>query len=139
VWQQVWPPVDDADGNGVPVLDPDIWNGAAQMLLVLLGVSFVVVLVVAAQRRWTYGLAVVNGVVNLVSLGIVAWLALDDRLINEEFLVVLADRANLDTVPTVNPWLVIALVGIVEIWDTIEGFRGARRDERAAVTIGRLA
>ena len=59
--------------------------------------------------------------------------------INEEFLVVIADRADLDTVPTVSPWLVIALVGIVEIWDTIEGFRGARRDERASATIGRLA
>jgi hypothetical protein len=127
VWQQVSPPLDDAAGDGVPFLDPDLWNGAGQALLGLLGASFLVSAVALTRRRWTLGLAAANAAVDVAFFVIVAWLALDERLINEVFLETLADRADWDTVPTVNPWLIVAVAGAIEAWDIIEAFVRARR------------
>ncbi len=127
VWQQLWPSLDDADGNGVPFLDPDLWDGAAQALLVLLGASFVVSAVALARRRWTFTLAWINAAVDVAFFAVVAWLALDERLINEQFLETLADRADWDTVPSINPWLIVVIAGAIEIWDIVDGFVRARR------------
>jgi hypothetical protein len=128
VWQQVWPPLDDPSGQGVPVLDPDIWNGAAQAMLALLAASFAVNLVVLIRRRWTYALAAINATVNAAFLVVVAWLALDERLLNTEFLAVLTERAGWDEVPTINPWIIVVGVGAIEVWDAVEALLAARRD-----------
>lgn len=55
------------------------------------------------------------------------WLSLDERLVNDRFVEVLADRAGWDSVPSVNPWIPIVAVGVVEVWDTVEAYLGARR------------
>ncbi len=130
VWQHRWPFLRE-DGEGVPFLHPDIWNGAAQAFLAVLAASVAVQAVVLAQRRWNFVLAGTNLAVNLASFSIVAWLAFDHRVINPDFLAVVADRAGWETVPTVNPWAVVALVLAIELWDAGQAFGGAYRGRRA--------
>lgn len=119
------------NGNDVSVLHPDVWNGGGQAMLAVLAASLVVQVVVLVRRRWSYALAGVNAGVNAVFLAIVAWLALDDRLVNPELLTLLADRADWSTVPTVNPWVIIAVVAAIEAWDAFEAFRHAHRADRS--------
>lgn len=130
VGQEVSPLVRD-DGDDVPFLHPDLWNGPGQALLALLAASLVLQVVVLVRRRWSYALAAVNLGLGAAFLGIVSWLALDDRLVNPDLLTVLADRGDWSEVPTVNPWAVIAVVAAIEGWDAFDAFRNARRAERA--------
>lgn len=133
VWQQAWPWLRDADGDRVPVLDPDLWSGPGQILIGLLGVSLVIQIVVLVRRGWSRDLAIANLVTNVGFLGVVAWAALDERLVNTRFLEVLAERGDLEVVPTVSAWVPIALVAAVEVWDSAEAFLALRRG-RATVT-----
>lgn len=132
VWQQVWPPIRH-EGDGVPILHPDLWNGPGQAYLGVLAVSVAVQLVVLRHRRWTIPLAAVNAVANAASFVLLAWLAFDERLVNPEFLRVLAEQADWDTVPSVNPWIPVVAIAGVELWDSVEAFLNARRAERATL------
>ncbi len=133
VWQQAWPWLRDADGDRVPVLDPDLWSGPGQVLIGLLGVSLVIQIIVLVRRGWSRQLAIANLVTNAGFLGVVAWAALDERLVNTRLLEVVAERGDLDQVPTVSPWIPIVLVAAVEVWDSAEAFLALRRG-RATVT-----
>lgn len=124
-------PVTTTDGDHIPLLQPSLWDGWMWGIIALLLTSMAVVALALHAQRWTLPLASANAVVNAVSLGVVAYLALDDRLINPDVLVALAERAEWDRVPTVNPWIVVALVGAVEIWDAVEVLRSARRADQA--------
>ena len=126
VWQEVSPFVRH-DGSDVPLLHPDLWNGGGQALIAMLVLSLLLQVVVLARRRWTYTLATVNLAVDAAFVAIVAWLALDERLVNPRLLAVLADRADWSTVPTVNPWAVIAVVAATAAWEAFDAFRHARR------------
>lgn len=134
VWQHVSPPLDDRDGVGVPVLHPDLWGGPGQLLLTLLGISLVVQALVLAKRRWTDRLAVANVVTNTAFLAVVAWAAFGERLVNTRFLEVLAERADWEQVPTVNPWIPVVVVAVIEAWDSAEAFLAVRRAERPRTT-----
>lgn len=127
VWQHAWPSLHDEAGEGVPFLDPGIWNGGGQALLALLVASLVVQVAVLARRGWSYRLAVANAVVNVASVAVVTWLAIDERLLNAEFLTTLADRAGWDDPLDRAAWGLVAVVAIIEVWDTIEAFVAARR------------
>ena len=126
VLQHLWPLVRE-DGEGIPVLDPSIWDGAGQGLLALLVASLVVQSTALVRRRWNYVLAGLNAAINATSLAIVARLAIDQRLINTDVLAVLADRAERNQGPTVDPWIPIVLVGAVQMWDTVQALSAARR------------
>lgn len=120
-------PVTTEEGVHVPLLQPGLWDLWAWVLIVLLLASGAVVATALRAGRWTLPLAIGNAAVNATSLGVVAWLAIEDRLINPEVLVTLAERAGWDDVPSVNPALVIAVVAIVEVWDSVEALAAARR------------
>lgn len=126
-WQRTRFPVTTSSGEHVPLLQPALWDGWMWVLIAILVASMGVVLVAFRAGRWTLPLACLNALVNAASIGVVAWLALDDRLINPEVLVVIADRSGWDQVPTVNPWLIVLVIGAIEVWDTAEAFLAARR------------
>lgn len=126
VWQHVDPPMDDAAGRGVPVLHPGLWDGSAQALLAILAASVAVQVVVLASRRWTTGLAWMNAGVNAAFLAVVAWAALDERLLNPRFFELLLEEGHTETLITVSPWVPIVVVGAIEVWDAAEAFWRAR-------------
>lgn len=126
VWQHAAPFLHQ-DGVGVAVLHTDIWNGAGQALLVLLAASLALLVAVLGRRRWTYPLAAANAAVNAASLGIVGWLAFTDKLINPAALDLITERAELAEPLTANPWLIVVVIGAIELWDSIDAFRQARR------------
>ena len=127
VWQHARPLLRDG-GEGVPLLHPDIWNGPGQVLLAILAASAIVQAIALARRRWTFPLAWVNLTVNLTSLAVIAWLALDERLFNTRFFELVAERAEWDWTPTINQWVLIAVAAAIEAWDSFEAFRNARRN-----------
>jgi len=133
VGQHVRPLLRDDDGDGVPFLDPDLWGGAGQVLLALLAASLLVQGLVLAHHGWTMRTAVANAVVNAGSLGVVAWASFGGWLINDRFLALLAERGDWERVPTVNAWTPVLLIGAIEVWDTVDAFRHARRAEAARV------
>lgn len=126
VWQQVSPFV-RREADPVPLLHPDIWDGAGQALLALLGLSLLVQLSVLVRRRWSWGMAATNAVVNAAFLAVVAWLSFADRLINPELLVLIGEQADFATTPTVNAWIPVLIVAAIEVWDTAEAFLHAGR------------
>lgn len=138
LWQRASSPLTDpVDGEAVPLLDPGLWSGWAQALIAVLALGAVVVVVVHRVGRWTPATAAANVGVDLVVLGIVTWLAVDDRLLNTRFLEVLADRNDWTSVPDPSPWAVIVLVGAVVAWDAVDGLRKARRARDLSVGPGR--
>lgn len=135
VWQHFLSPMRNDAGERVPVLDPAMWNGPAQLLLVILAASLAVQVVVAVRGTWTMPLAATNAAVNAASLAVVAFLAFDERFINHDFLVELADRSEWDTVPTPNPWIIVLVFAAIEVWDAAEGFLRARRTNQAGTPL----
>lgn len=132
VWQHFWPFVHD-DGVGVPALDPSIWKGAAQLLLATFAASVVIQLIALLGKRWNYGLAMATLINSAVSFGIVGWLAIEERFINPDLLSVIAERANWGQVPTVNPFIIIAIAAAIEVWDVAESFTHAYRNSQQQV------
>ncbi|NLA34664.1 MAG: hypothetical protein GX868_03130, partial [Actinobacteria bacterium] len=86
----------------------------------------------AVAGRWTLPLAVANGVVNLVALTLIAWLAFGDRLVNQRALEVIAERAGFDNPWTPNPGLIVAVVAAVEVWEGVDALRKAVATRPAA-------
>jgi hypothetical protein len=127
VWQQVRSPLRSPDGERVPFLHEDVWGSAGLVLLLILAASLTIEVIVLVRRYWTLGLAVSKVALNVGFLAVVAWLALDDRLVNTEFMQALAVRAEWDVVPSVNPWIPIGIVAAIEVWDSIECIRSVRR------------
>lgn len=132
VWQHVRSPLRDADGERVPFLQPELWDGPAWAILGLLVLSLAVQLGVLVNRRWTWRAAGVNVTINVASIGLVAWLSFSDRLLNGRFFEVLAEEAGWQDVPTVDPWIPLLVVAAIEIWDGAEAVTSAYRGERAS-------
>ena len=117
----------DDDGQGVPLLDPSLWDGWMYGIIGLLIAGGVIAVLAHQAGRWTARSAAANVGVNAVLLAAVGWLAADDRFLNDRFLEVMADRADLGETPHVNPWLVVLLVGAVLVWDSVDSVVRARR------------
>jgi len=117
----------DGDGDGVPFLEPSLWDGWIHVVIGLLVAGGVVALLAHRAGRWTTRLAAADVGVNVALLAVIGWLAIDDRLVNPRFLEVLADRAGWQDVPEANPWLIILLVGAVLVWDSVETVTRTRR------------
>lgn len=124
VWQHYSSPLKDG-GEHVPILDPGLFGVWGWALVGIWGVSVLVQLAAAVAGRWTLPLAMTNAFVNLASLTLIGWLAFGDRLINERALEVIAERAGFDNPWTPGPWLIVAIVAAVEVWDGVDALRKA--------------
>ena len=136
VWREGSPFAGDGDER-IPALHPELWNGAGQALLVLLGLSVVIQCVVLAIRRWTYGWATANLLVNAGSMGVVAWMAFDDRLINPRLLALIADGMDRTEAITISPWAPVLVVLAIEAWATAGAYLRAYRQDRSGGAVRR--
>ncbi|WP_149360862.1 hypothetical protein [Lolliginicoccus suaedae] len=125
-WQHLRSPFSTLDDARVPILDPELWNGWMQVIIAVLVLSLVIEVAKLVRGRWDYPLAIANTAANVAFLAIVGWLASSDDLINPDLLATIADRAQWDSVPTINPWLIILVIAVIAIWDSAEGLRKAR-------------
>lgn len=127
VWQRVWPPVTTEDGGSVPILQPDLWNPWLWIVFGLFIASVALLAVAYRRGRWTMPLAVCNLVVDVALFVLIVWLAADDRILNPEAQVAMADELGRDVLPGVPTLLVALVVGAGLAVDAIGPLRAARR------------
>jgi hypothetical protein len=126
VGQQFLSWVDDAKGNPLPTLDPDLWSGWLPIIIVVLVATVVFEFVKFRTGRWTVRLAAAHTALNLAFAIPVIWLATTDRLFNPVFVDRLGetwtdvDPGNLNTI------VIVSLV-VITAWGVVEAWRGANR------------
>jgi hypothetical protein len=108
VWQQFYSVFTDDAGNPVPLLNPDLWSFWIPYTLVLIALELVFAVVLYARRRWSWGLAVANVVLNIAFVVPAVWLTLGDRVINPEFV------ENFGWKGDVGPWVIGPILVVPE-------------------------
>lgn len=128
VWQHLSPPVTDASGRPVPVLDPDAWAGWLGVLLALIVVELGFAAVLAV-RRWTLTLVVVNATLGAAGIAVAAW-AVTSGVLNPAFPTAVGWDLDASVYDTAATFGLIVVVGIA-LWDAIDGARRWRRTTRS--------
>jgi len=128
VWQQVSSVFVDAAGDPIPLLQPELWSFWIPYVYVLIGLELAFAIVLYALRRWTWPMAAINVVLNVAFVAPAAWLVLNDRVFNPEFLSRLGwpDQIGASILAPVMA-LVFVLGGI---GDSADGIVKARRATR---------
>lgn len=127
LWQHFRSPV-DADGERIPVLDPDLWSFWIPLILSTLALEAAFEAVkYRAGGTWTTRFAALNTVTGAAFAAPVIWLASQDRLLNPALTAHVQEHwAGFDpgTAHT------IVLVSALAIWalDTYDGWSKALRD-----------
>lgn len=118
VWQQFYSVFTDESGQSIPVLQPDLWSFWLPLALVIVAAEIVFCVVLYRLRRWTWPMAIVNVLLNLVFVVPAVWLTLGDRLVNPDFLA----RLNWPDggIPVLVPIMVLVFVGVA-VGDAIDG------------------
>lgn len=125
VWQQVSSPV-RLRGEEVPVLDPDLWTGWLPVLIALLVAQAVLVVAVHRAGRWTTPTAVVGGLLDVATAGLLVWLLQTGRFLDDRFLEALAGGGWQTASRDLTLGLTLGIV-VVTVWDQVETWRRLRR------------
>lgn len=108
--------VEGPDGDDVAILDPDLWSGWLPFLLLTIA-AFVALEVWKYRRGWTAGVAAGTVVTSVALSAPVAWLAMEDRLINPTFV----DMVDLGSAGQDRLALAIAMgAALVAVWESAE-------------------
>jgi hypothetical protein len=110
-----------------PFFDPDLWPWAAGALFVLLLLEALHAVWIYAQGRWTWASATVNLLLNIAIAVPFAVLAATQQLLNPVFFPALIDGDSGETVRTIVTILFGFGAVAIGAWDSIDGFRKARR------------
>ncbi|MDN3497431.1 permease prefix domain 1-containing protein [Planococcus sp. APC 4015] len=128
LWDQLIGFVFTADaGGGLPFLAPSLWPWWIAGLLALMVVEALLEIAVYASGRWQFGTATVNVVLNVAVALPAVWLLTRGELINPEFFPAVIPTDSAATVATVVSALTGFGVVAIAAWDSIDGFRKARR------------
>ena len=116
-------------GSGwLPFLDPGLWPWWITALFVVMALEAALAVTVYAVRRWTVGLAVANGILNLAVAVPALWLLSQGRLLNPEFWPsLIPDGEAASTVANIIAVLLGVVIAGVAIWDTLDAAVKARR------------
>ncbi|WP_460801437.1 permease prefix domain 1-containing protein [Microbacterium sp. GXF6406] len=132
-----------ADGEALPILNPDLWPWWVAGLFALLAAEAVLAVVVWARGRWSVGAAIVNTALAVLFVSWGLTLLVRGELVNPEFLAFVveaggdgfaagdagaAEQGGVLRILAVLTGFVI--VGI-SAWDAIDGWRKTRRAARA--------
>lgn len=118
VWQQVQSPIAD----GLPLLDPDLWDFWLPLILLLLVAEAAFEIVKYRIGRWTFALATINVVLGALFAAPVVYVAATDRLLNPSAVAEIQKGwAGFDP-GTVN--IVVVIVSLaIWVWDGVDGWR----------------
>jgi len=116
---------------GLSFLDPGLWPWWILGLFAVMALEAVLAVVVYAIGRWTIGLAVANGILNLVIAVPALWLLFEGRLINPAYFptIIPDDGAEVGQIIAIIVGFVIAGVAI---WDTVDAALKAARARRGS-------
>ena len=132
-----------AGGEGLPILNPQLWPWWIGLLLLLIAVEAVFAVVVFRRRGWSIGTAVVNTVLALAFLAWVLVPLLQGWLVNPEFLAHVASAGgegfaagDAEAAGEGGVFRILAVLlgfGVAAgvVWDIIDGWRKAVRRRRA--------
>ena len=123
--QRSWSPVQDASGESVPVLDPDLWSGPIWGAIALLIAGAVVVVIAHLRGAWSWPLALTTAAIDLALLTLVAWAAFTEQLVNPAFLVGLSDNLDRATELQPSPVVITVVAGALLLWDAWEALSAA--------------
>ena len=117
-WQHFRSPVEDANGQQVPILDPALWSsGGLWGFALLLVVGIVVEVVKYVVGSWTLPVTVASVALDLVMTGFLVALMTTQQVVNPALLARAGDPAATDDVVdriVVVVALVVAALGIVD-------------------------
>jgi len=128
VWDQVFGLAYLHD-RWIPALNPALWPWTLGVFVLVIAVEAVVSFAVYARGRWTYALAAVHGILDLVTAVLAVTLIVQNSLLNPVVAAAITDAVGSDgaDVPRIIAILVVAGIVVVAGWDAIDGFRKARR------------
>lgn len=129
--QRSWSPVQDADGDSVPVLDPDLWLGPMWAAIALLIAGAAVVVIAHLRGAWSWPLATATAAIDLALFALVAWAAFSEQLVNPAFLAGLSDDLDRTTALTPSPIVITVVAGALLLWDACDALRSAGRPRGA--------
>ncbi|MDN5894256.1 MAG: hypothetical protein L0H93_09540 [Nocardioides sp.] len=118
-----------ADGDPLPMLDPDLWSGWLLLVVGALLAMMAFEVIRFRAQHWTAPLAVAKTVLTIAFAVPVIWLAVTDRLFNPPYLADLdrlwvdVDAGHLNTIV----WITVA---VVALWDIADSWRKARLASR---------
>jgi hypothetical protein len=113
---------------GLSFLDPGLWPWWILALFGVMALEAVLAIVVYAIGHWTAGLAVANGILNLVIAVPALWLLFEGSLINPAFFTtIIPDDGEVGQIIAIIAGFVIAGVAI---WDTVDASLKAARARR---------
>jgi len=136
IWQQAWPWAYNSAGEGLPIINPDLWNFVLPALLVVMAIELVTVIARQVRGRWTMRDWWVALAVNVAVLAL--WLPslLQHTFLNRELFTEIGwpDAASPITLDQLELLLVAAAVASV-LGDLIPGWRKARAQARASTPV----
>ncbi|HET7847196.1 MAG TPA: permease prefix domain 1-containing protein [Acidimicrobiia bacterium] len=119
-------PFTTAGGEAVPIFDPSMWDFWFPYFIVVLALEIVFELVKYRIGRWTWGLGAVNLALNAAFAVPAIYLLVTEQIFNPVFFQQLGFEVDVSAGgPTVI--ISVAVIAAVAIWDTVDGFRKARR------------
>ena len=126
-----WSWVSDASGEPIPLFDPALWDFWFPALIGVLALQVLFHIAKLMVGRWTIGLAIVNALLLAAFAVPFAVLAVTGALINPAF----AAAVGWPQLADGEGWLMLAVAAatvLINGWETIDGFRKARRPQPAA-------
>jgi hypothetical protein len=131
VWQQTGSLV-TIGGVSYPLFNADLWSFWLPWFLGLIGAQILFKLALFLRHGWTWGLAVVNAVLDLAFIVPGIWLWSEGRLFDPDLVTA---SATLGVAEAMRPaGIVIAVVMVAAVgWDIVEGFLNASRASRPQV------
>lgn len=127
VWQHVSPWASTAQGEGLPILNPDLWAFVIPALLVVMAVELVTVIMRHARGRWTMRDWWATVVLNLATMALLLPPLLQGRFLNRELFAEIGwpdavSPLSLETAELITAGIVV----IVALSDIIPALRKAR-------------
>ncbi|WP_141014645.1 HAAS signaling domain-containing protein [Nocardioides sambongensis] len=121
IWQQFRSPIDGADGESVPILDPELWSLWLPLLLALMVAEAVLEIAKYRTGRWTVPLAAANTALSLAFAGILIHLSRAEELLNPAMVdAVQQDWSGFD--PGLTHTIVAVTAAVIALWDIGEGW-----------------
>jgi hypothetical protein len=113
-------------GEAVPIFDPSMWDFWFPYFILVLALEIVFELVKYRIGGWTWGLGSVNLALNVAFAVPAIYLLVTEQVFNPVFFQQLGFEVD---VSAGGPIVILSVVAIAAVatWDTVDGFRKARR------------
>lgn len=113
-------------GTTVPFVDPDAWNGRAQLIVIAL-IGGAVVAVLTRRTGWTAPLVAANLACNFTLAAVALWLAASSDFINTAFFETMDSTTQWGDTAGLSGWVAAAIITMIATVDSVESTNRWRR------------